>query len=270
VSAADDAKDTDDMTGPVELHHHQQGPTDGPAVLLGPSLGTRLAMWDGLAGELSDRYRVIRYDTRGHGRSPVTPGPYDAGTLTEDVVALANSLGLDRFAVVGLSLGGAIGQTVAVRCPERVSSLVLCCTGPTFGDPAPWHERAQRVRTEGMGWLREPTKERWFTRRLLESHPDRCAQLLDMLTDTTPEGYASCCEALATFDMSGRLGEITAPTRVIAGAEDPVISPEVAAALADGIPDADLVVLDDASHIANADRPDAFNTAVREHLERTL
>jgi 3-oxoadipate enol-lactonase len=256
--------------GPVTLHHHEQGQAGGPAVLLGPSLGTQLAMWDRLADELSDRYRVIRYDTRGHGASPVTPGPYSTDVLTEDVVALADSLGLDRFAVVGLSLGGAIGQTLAATRPERVSALVLCCTGPSFGDPRPWQERAQRVRAEGMEWLREPTKERWFTRGLLESQPDTCARLLDMLTATPPEGYAACCEALAAFDMSGRLDRITVPTRVIAGAEDPVISPETAATLADAIPDADLVVLDDASHIANADRPEAFNTAVREHLERTL
>jgi 3-oxoadipate enol-lactonase len=259
-----------DTRGPVQLHHHEQGRADGPTVLLGPSLGTRLAMWDRLADDLSDRYRVVRYDTRGHGGSPVTPGPYSTEDLTEDVVALADSLGLDRFAVVGLSLGGAIGQTLAATRPERVSALVLCCTGPSFGDPDPWHERAQRVRAEGMDWLREPTKGRWFTRGLLQSQPDTCAWLLDMLAGTTPEGYAACCEALATFDMYDRLGEIDAPTRVIAGVEDPVISPQVAAELAEGIHGADLVVLEDASHIANADRPEAFNTAVREHLERSL
>ena len=259
-----------DHPQPVRLHHHEQGPVDGPAVVLGPSLGTRLAMWDRLADELSDRYRVIRYDTRGHGASPVTPGPYSTDVLTEDVVALADSLGLERFAVVGLSLGGAIGQTLAATRPERVSSLVLCCTGPSFGDPRPWQERAARVRAEGMAWLREPTKQRWFTRDLLESQPDECARLLDMLTGTSPEGYAACCEALGSFDMSEHLGRIKAPTRVVAGAQDPVITPEVAASLADAIPDAELVVLHDASHLANADRPEAFNTAVRDHLERTL
>lgn len=258
------------MTRTVALAHVEQGPDDGPPVLLAPSLGTTLAMWDDLAVTLSTRYRVIRFDTRGHGSSPCPSGPYTISELAADVVALADSLDIDRFTFVGLSLGGAIGQILAVEHPHRLTALVLCCTGPALGDPETWRERAAKVRAEGMAFLVEPTKARWFTPGFLQSHPDRAGRLLEMLASAMPEGYAACCDALAAYDVTSRLGEITTPTRVIAGAQDPVSPPEVARDMAGLIPDADLVVLDDASHIANVTQPDRFNQAVLEHLEKHL
>ena len=256
----------------VELNHYEQGPSDdlrdAPVMVLAPSLGTTLAMWDDLADELSRGYRVVRFDTRGHGASPVPPGPYTLSELADDVIAMADSLDLGRFAFVGLSLGGAIGATLAVQHPDRLSSLVLCCTGPSFGDPETWRERAARVRAEGMAWLIEPTRERWFTPEFLRSNPEDSGRLLDMLAPVSPVGYAACCDAIAAYDISDRLGEITAPTRVIAGARDPVSPLSVAQVLVDGIPDADLVVIDDASHIANIAQPEKFNAAVLEHLEK--
>lgn len=255
-------------TAAVELHHEVVGPSDGPAVLLAPSLGTTLAMWDGLAEKLADRFRVVRVDTRGHGRSPVPPGPYSTGVLAADVVAVADRLGWEQFAFVGLSIGGAIGQTLALEHPGRVRSLVLCCTGPSFGDPQSWRDRAARVRAEGMGFLAEPTRQRWFTPEFLESEPAIVRRLVGMLLSAPPEGYAGCCDALAEYDVTDRLGEITAPTRVVAAAQDPVSPPSVGQALADAIPDADLCVVERASHIANVARPDAFDAAVIEHLEK--
>lgn len=254
----------------VALHHVEQGPADAPVVLLGPSLGTTLAMWDDLADVLARRFRVVRFDTRGHGSSPVPAGPYTVGELVADVLALADSLGVDRFAYVGLSLGGLLGQALAAAHPDRVSALVLCCTGPSFGDAATWHERAARVRAEGMAWLVEPTKGRWFPDGFVEAHPDRAQRLLDMIAGVAPEGYASCCEAIAGTDLTDRLSAVTAPIRVIAGAEDPVSPPEVGQVLVDHLPDADLVVIDDASHIANVAQPETFNAAVLEHLEKHL
>ena len=252
----------------VELKHYEQGPSDAPVVVLAPSLGTTLAMWDDLAEVLSRSYRVIRFDTRGHGASPVPPGPYTTSELADDVIAMVDLLGVDRFAFVGLSLGGAIGQTLAVQHPDRLTALVLCCTGPSFGDPETWRERAARVRAEGMSWLVEPSKERWFTPGFLQSNPQESGRLLDMIASVSPVGYAACCEALSAYDISARLGEITAPTRVIAGAQDPVSPPSVGQVLVDGIPDADLVVIDDASHIANVAQPEKFNAAVLGHLEK--
>lgn len=256
----------------VELKYYEQGPSDNlrdaPVVVLAPSLGTTLAMWDDLADELSRTYRVIRFDTRGHGGSPVLPGPCTLTELADDVIAMADSLDVDRFAFVGLSLGGAIGATLAVQHPDRLTSLVLCCTGPSFGDPETWRERAARVRAEGMAWLVEPTRERWFTPGFLESNPHESGRLLDMIASVSPAGYAACCEAIAAYDITSRLAEITAPTRVIAGADDPVSPPSVGQIMVDGIPDADLVVIDDAAHIANIAQPEKFNAAVLEHLEK--
>jgi 3-oxoadipate enol-lactonase len=252
----------------VELAHRVDGAPDGPPVVLAPSLGTTLQMWDGLTSVLASRYRVVRFDTRGHGASPVPEGPYSTAELADDVVGVADRLGLERFAFVGLSLGGAIGQTLAIAHPDRVASLVLACTGPKFGDPQGWKDRAAQVRAEGMGFLAEPTKARWFTPEFVAAHPDRVDPVLEMLLHTDPGGYAACCDALAAYDVTDRLGDITAPTRVIAGSEDPVSPPSVAQELVAGIPDADLVELDGVAHIANIANPVEFDAAVLEHLER--
>jgi len=212
---------------------------------------------------------VIRFDTRGHGASPAPPGPYTCSELVEDVIAMVDSLDVDRFAFVGLSFGGAIGQTLALQHPQRLTSLVLCCTGPSFGDPETWRERAARVRAEGMEWLVQPTSGRWFTPGFLESNPEASGRLLDMVASTSPVGYAACCDAIASYDLTSRLGEISTPTRVIAGGDDPVSPPSVGQLMVSRMPDADLVVIDDASHLANVAQPEKFNAAVLEHLEKT-
>lgn len=254
----------------MRLHYREQGPRGGPPVLLAPSLGTTTAMWDELAGALAGGYRVIRFDTRGHGGSPVPPGPYSTQDLADDVLELADTLALERFALVGLSLGGTIAQTLALSDPDRLSAMALCCTGASIGDPANWRERARRVRAEGMSWLVEPTKERWFTPGFPQEQSGRAGQLLDQIAATPPEGYAACCEALAGFDSTADLARIRTPTRVIAGSDDAVTPPPVGEVLRDGIPDADLVIIENAAHIANVNAPAPFNTAVIEHLERNL
>lgn len=254
------------MTGTVELHHVVEG--EGPVVVLVPSLGTTLELWDEVARDLARDFRVVRPDLRGHGRSPVPAGPYSVAGLAADVVALADRLGAARFALVGLSLGGAVGQVLGLDHADRMTSLVLCCTAPVFGDPATWRARADQVRREGLEPLVEATTHRWFTPAFRERHPDRVAWVMDMFRATPPEGYAGCCEALASYDVTRRLPQLRVPTRVVAGAEDPGTPPDVARALAGAVPGADLVVLDDAAHIANVARPAAFTAAVREHLRR--
>jgi 3-oxoadipate enol-lactonase len=254
----------------VPLAHRVDGPPSAPAVFLSPSLGTTWEMWDALTEALVPAHRVVRYDTRGHGRSPVPPGPSTVADLAADVVALADSLGIERFGFVGLSLGGAIGQQLALTTPTRLTAAVLCCTVPSFGDPATWTERAAQVRGSGMSVLAEATRGRWFTDGFRAAHPEVVEEHVAMLTGTDPEGYASCCEALAGFDVWDRLAEITVPTRVVAGADDAVAPPATCAQMASAIPGADLVVIDDASHIASAAQPAAFHAAVVEHLGRHL
>jgi 3-oxoadipate enol-lactonase len=254
----------------VALAHCTDGPPDAPAVLLAPSLGTTWEMWDDLAGELSSTYRVVRFDTRGHGRSPVPPGPYTVHDLAADVEALADSLDLERFAVVGLSLGGAIAQQLALTSPSRVTAAVLCCTVPVFGDPSAWAERAALVRSSGMSVLAEATKGRWFNERFRAEHPDQVDRMISMITAVDPEGYASCCEALGGFDVRDQLGRIAAPTRIVAGADDPVATVPACGQMAAAIPGAELVVIEDASHIANVAQPEEFRRAVTEHLDKHL
>lgn len=256
------------MTDSVRLHHTVTGDT-GPWVLLGPSLGTTGELWRDLVADLSRDHRVVSLDLRGHGGSPTPPGPYTVEELAADVVATADELGLERFAYVGLSIGGAVGQVLGLDHGNRLSSLVLCCTAPVFGDAATWSERAAQVRREGLEPLVEATTERWFTSAYRAADPERVGWVMDMFRATPTEGYAGCCEALARYDVTDRLGDIAVPTRVVAGAEDPGTPPEVGRRIADAVPGADLVVLDGAAHIANVAVPEPFNAAVREHLMRT-
>ena len=256
------------MSEPVRLHHTVAGDA-GPAVLLGPSLGTTGELWRELAADLSRDHRVVSLDLRGHGRSPVPPGPYTVEDLAADVVATADELGLDRFAYVGLSIGGAVGQVLGLDHADRLSALVLCCTAPVFGDTAPWTDRAAQVRRDGLEPLVEATTERWFTPAFRAERPDVVAWVMGQLRATPVEGYAGCCEALAHFDVTDRLDQVAVPTRVVAGAEDPGTPPEVGRLIADAVPGADLVVLEGAAHIANVAVPDPFAAAVREHLART-
>ena len=209
----------------VELAHRVDGPAAAPVVVLGPSLGTTWEMWDSVADALSASYRVVRYDTRGHGRSPVPAGPYAVGELADDVLGVVDALGVDRFAMVGLSLGGAVAQTLAITRPERLTAAVLCCTVPTFGGPSTWDERAATVRSSGMAAIAEATRGRWFTDEFRAAHPDEVERHIGMLTSVDPEGYAGCCAALGGFDVTASLGEITAPVRVVAGVADQVAPP---------------------------------------------
>lgn len=254
----------------VPLAHRVDGPADAPAVLLAPSLGTTWELWDELTEVLSASYRVVRFDTRGHGRSPVPRGAYTVADLTADVIALADSLGLGSFGFVGLSLGGAIGQMLALVHPARVRAAVLCCTVPTFGDPAAWRDRAALVRSSGMAPVAEGSRERWFTEEFRAEQPAQVERFIDMLLGIDPVGYAGCCEALARFDAWSALESFSAPVRVVAARHDAVAGVDACRAMARAIPGADLVVVEDASHMASVAQPAAFNAAVAEHLERHL
>jgi 3-oxoadipate enol-lactonase len=235
-------------------------------VFLGGSLGSTHQLWDELAAELGADHRVVAFDIRGHGFSPTAVGPVSVADLAADVVALADRLGVPAFHYVGLSLGGAIGQQLALDVPERLVSLTLACTSPRFGDATTWLDRAAAVRADGMEPLREPTGGRWFTDEVRRQRPERVSSLLDELVATDPESYATLCEALGGFDVRDRLQEIGTPTRVVTADADPVCPPDVTAQLLYGIADADDRLLTGSAHLANICRPSEFGNAVREHL----
>jgi 3-oxoadipate enol-lactonase len=250
----------------VIVHHVVDGPATSPPLVLSNSLGTTLEMWDPQVPSLAERFQVIRYDRRGHGRSPVPPGPYSIADLGADVVALLDELGLERVSFCGLSIGGAVGMWLASEAPERIDRLVLCCTQPAFPPPEQWAERAAAVRAGGVAVVAEAVLERWFTPAFHAARPDVVERFRTMLVETPAEGYAACCEAIGALDLRPGLARIAAPTLVVTGEHDPVASPASGEALAAAIPGARHAVVPGAAHIANAEQPVAFTAALLEHL----
>lgn len=250
----------------VDVHHSLEGPEGAPVVVFSNSLGTTGAMWDAEAAALSDRYQVLRYDTRGHGETPATPGPYIVSDLGGDVLALLDRLELERVSFCGLSIGGMTGMWLGVQAPERIERLVICCTGMQLPTAEMWNERAALVREQGMGAVIDVTMERWFTPAFPERSPEVVKRIREIFLTTDPEGYAGCCEALAEFDMRGQLGAITVPTLVIAGEDDPVGTPERAAAIGEEIEDSRVVILPDARHLAAVEQADAVTRELEQHL----
>ena len=257
---------TPSETGSAHLHVVEDGPADAPVLVLGPSLGTDLGLFDAQVSALADTHRVLRYDLRGHGRSPVVPGPYTVADLAGDVVAALDERGIDRFSYAGVSLGGAIGLQLAVMVPDRLARLIVMASAARFPDPPSWKARAERVRAEGTEFLVPSRIGAWVTPGFAEEQPAETERLLAMLRSTPPEGYAACCETIESFDVRDRLAEITAPTLVIAGADDPATPPDVVRAIADGIPDARFVVVPQASHLVSAEQPDAVTAEIRDFL----
>ena len=251
----------------VELHAVVEGPPDAPVVLLAGSLGSTLEMWEPQVAALTSRFRVIRYDARGHGRSPVPPGPYSIDDLVDDAVALLDRLGVDRAHVVGLSLGAMTAMRLAAREPARVGRLALLCTSARFPSASPWAERAAAVRAEGAPAVADAVVERWFTARLRDADPALVQRHRDMIAATPAEGYASCCGAIERMDLLADLPRITAPTLTVAGADDPATPPEHLSTIADGIPGARLLVLPQAAHLANVEQAAAVNAALLAHLD---
>lgn len=250
----------------MRLHRVIEGPAGAPALVLCNSLGTTLEMWDAQMPVLAERFRVVRYDRRGHGRSPVPPGPYTVDDLGGDVVELLDELHLDRVSFCGLSLGGAVGMWLAIHAPERLDRLVVCCTRAAFPPPEQWAERAALVRADGVAAVADGALGRWFTPAFHATHPRVVDGFRAMLVRTPAEGYAACCDALGALDLRARLREIGAPTLVLTGAEDPVAPPACGEELAAAIPGARHAVVVDAAHIANAARPEAFTALLLEHL----
>lgn len=237
-----------------------------PTVVLSNSLGTTTTLWDEQVPALESHFRVVRYEHRGHGDSDVPPGPYTVEELAGDVIALLDRLELERVSFCGLSLGGMVGMALALRTPERIDRLVLCCTSAHLGPPETWSERARLVRSEGPEAVADGVLGRWFTEAFHAEEPQTVAQFRKMLVSTPREGYAACCDAVGQWDARAQLHAISAPTLVIAGVEDPATPPEHGQLIAGGIPEARLVVLAGAAHLANIEQPDAFNEALLDHL----
>lgn len=251
----------------VEVHHEVTGPADGPVVVLAGSLGSDLRMWDPqLEPLVAAGFRVVRYDQRGHGRSPVPDGPYTLEELGADLLALLDRLELPRVSLVGLSLGGMTGMWLAQRHPERLDRMVLCCTSAELGPASMWTERAAAVRESGVEGLADAGVDRWLTRRGRAANPALAAWLREMFTSQSAEGYASTCTAIQTMSIVDSLASIEVPTLVIAGAEDQATPPEHARRIAAAIAHARLEIVEGAAHLGNVERPDEFTALILGHL----
>jgi 3-oxoadipate enol-lactonase len=250
----------------VEVHALDEGRSDGPVVVLSNSLGTTLDMWEPQMAALTERFRVIRYDHRGHGGSPVPPGPYRIEDLAGDVLALLDRLRIARANVCGASMGGQVAMWIAAHAPERVDRLVLCCTSPVFGPPELWVDRAKTVRSDGTGAVAATVVGRWFTPDFAAANPEVVERFRDMIASTPPEGYAACCEAVGAADLRPDLGAIRARTLVIAGAEDPAVPRERTQELGSDIADARVEIVDPGAHLSSVERSDRVTELIVEHF----
>jgi 3-oxoadipate enol-lactonase len=250
----------------VDLHAAVEGPADGPVLVLLSSLGTTGAMWQPQAVALRDTYRVVRADHRGHGGSPVPPGPYELADLGTDVLALLDRLRVRRASLAGLSLGGMVAMWLAIHHPDRLHRLVLCSTAAVLGPPQNWADRAALVRAEGTAALAATVVGRWLTPAYASAHPGLVEWLEAMVAGTSAAGYAACCGVVERMDLVPELPSIVAPTLVIAGADDPATPIEHAERIAAGIPGARLEVLSPGAHLVNLEQPDAVTTLLRSHL----
>lgn len=244
------------------------GPTDAPAIMLSNSLGATHHMWDGVAAILTERFRVVRYDTRGHGGSMADDSPFEIEDLACDAIAILDALGIDKVHFAGLSLGGMTGQVLGADHPGRLASLALLATSAYMPPASGWTERAARVRREGAGAILPATLERWFTSGFMLTSPDAVMPIADAFMRTDREGYAACCEAISRMDLRSRILGLTVPTLVIAGANDIATPPSMGRDLCRAIIDAQLVVLEPAAHLLAVEQPGEVAKLLSQHVLR--
>ena len=251
-----------------------EGPDGAPVLALGTSIGTHQGLFGPQAAVLGRRFRLLRFEHRGHGpagaQSPAPPGPYTIADLGADVLGLLDRYGLDQVAYAGVSLGGMVGMWLAVNAPARISRLALCCTSAYMPPASMWTDRAATARADGLAALVQATTGRWFTPAFRQQHPELVEPVATMFTGTDPEGYAGCAEAIAAMDQRPGLPSITAPTLVIAGADDPSTPPWQGAQLARAIPGATLTVVRGTAHLANYQTPGEVTAALGAHLAPLL
>lgn len=247
------------------IHYSSSGATGAPALLFSNSLGTTLSMWDPQLSVFENHFRVLRCDTRGHGQSSVTPGPYSIEQLAKDVLGLLDALHVDRVHFCGLSTGGMIGMWLGASAPEKLRKLVLCNTAAKIGTAETWNTRIATVRKSGMNSVASSVIERWFSPAFRTEAPAELAKARRMLETSNPEGYASACAAVRDFDQRETLSAIRVSTLVIAGALDPVTPPSAGRFLAENIPGAQYTELS-AAHLSNIEDRDRFNREVSAFL----
>ncbi len=252
---------------PVPVVSRLDGPAGAPVLVLGNSLGTTTAVWGEQVPPLLKSFRLLSFELPGHGGAPQWPGPYTIGELGAGLLALLDSYGIERVGYCGISLGGMLGMWLAAHAASRVAVLGLACTSAYLPPAEGWYARAASVRTAGMASISAQVVARWFTPAYAQHEPRVVEKFKAAFELTGPEGYAGCCEAIAGMDLRADLPAITAPTLVIAGADDPATPPEHGAAIAGMIGGARLEVIPGAAHLAAVSSPEAVTGALLQHLD---
>jgi 3-oxoadipate enol-lactonase len=245
-------KQTIQLNG-VDIAYRFDGPENGRVLLVANSLMANGSMWDWNIAALADRYRVLRYDKRGHGGSGISPGPYSISQLADDAIGLLDALEIQKAHFMGLSIGGMIGQQLGARFPERIYSLSLCNTASEMPPRSLWEERFEIARTQGIAGLVDGTIKRWFTQPFIERAPQ--------------DGYMACGSAVRDMAQSTMLLKIKTPTLVLSGRHDPACTVEQGMVLHRLIDGSKMVILEDAAHLSNIEQPTAFNRSVREFID---
>ena len=251
----------------IDINYSVEG--EGPWLTMSHSLACDLRMWDEEAKRLSKRYKVLRVDTRGHGTSSAPSGAYTLDLLADDLHAMLQALGVKSTHFVGLSMGGMIGQTYALKYPGMFKSLALCDTTSSYPAEAAgvWVDRIKTVETQGMEPLVTSTLERWFTAPFRKARPEVVEKVAQMIRSTPVAGYAGCCHAIPKINLTARLKEIGCPALVIVGKDDPGTPVSMAEDIHKAMPGSKLVIIAEAAHLSNLEQPDAFNKALGDFVD---
>ncbi|BDD86544.1 3-oxoadipate enol-lactonase [Desulfofustis limnaeus] len=252
----------------ISINYRLEGPENASVVMLSNSLMSNYTMWDDQMAMLTESFRVLRYDQRGHGGTEAPAGPYTIELLTEDVRALLDALEIDAVHFVGLSMGGFTAQMLALEYPERVLSLSLCDTACAMPPKSLWDERIRIGRTDGMAALMTATLERWFTASFRQTGDPRLAKVREMILGTPLAGYVGCAEAIRDMDICERIGSITKLTLVLVGEDDPACPLSSAQVLHERIGGSRLVIIPAAAHLPNIEQTEAFNRELRLFLRQ--
>ena len=245
----------------ARIHYALSGDNSLPTLVLSNSLGTNFSIWNAQVAEFEKHFRLLRYDMRGHGQSSVPPPPYSVPELASDVLSLADFLGIDRFHLCGLSVGGMIGMALSVQAPQRLRKMVLSNTAAKIGTLESWNTRMETVCSKGMIEIAPITRDRWFTKQFQAASPEAVGKTMRVVESLDPEGYIGGCCAVRDFDFRSQVSAIRVPTLVISGAHDPAATTADGRFLAEQIPGARYVELN-ASHLSNIEAADSYTSAV--------
>ena len=253
------------QTRGADIAWHGEGQAQAPVLLFSHSLGCDLTMWAPQVAHFAGRYRVLRFDLRGHGSSSAPEGDYTLDMLGSDALAVLDEAGVERATFIGISIGGIIGQWLALNAPHRLERLVIANTAARIGDASTWEQRIATVHRDGPRALVDAIMERWFTRGFREREPACVARFHEVFVATAPAGYAGCAAALRDADLRPAVSRIAVPTLIVGGREDPTTTVADARFLNEQIEGSRLELLD-AAHLSNAEAADAFNRAVSDFL----